>query len=99
MHAVLSGSQALGRPKATGASGSAILTIADDGTIRYQIRVTGTRTDVVGITIERSAKSISNRKIVADIFGEYADGEVSVCYLAVLYSELAKNSLWHSKYR
>ncbi|XP_072021429.1 chordin-like [Amphiura filiformis] len=80
LHAVLSGSQALGRPKATGASGSAVLSIDDDGSIKYQIRITGTRTDVIGITIERAPKDIDDRKIVADIFGEYQNGEAIGVY-------------------
>lgn len=37
IHAVLSGSQALERSKTTGASGSAVFTLDDDGTINYMV--------------------------------------------------------------
>lgn len=37
LHAVLSGSQALDRPKATGASGSAIISVDDKGNIKYKV--------------------------------------------------------------
>ena len=40
MHAVLSGSQALDRPKATGASGSVIISVDEKGIIAYQVNVT-----------------------------------------------------------
>ncbi|XP_041480022.1 chordin-like isoform X2 [Lytechinus variegatus] len=72
IHAVLSGSQALDRSKTTGASGSAIFTLDDDGTINYMVRLTGLQTEVSAITIEMPNRN--RRKIVADIFGNYRDG-------------------------
>ncbi|XP_030843065.1 chordin-like isoform X1 [Strongylocentrotus purpuratus] len=72
IHAVLSGSQALERSKTTGASGSAVFTLDDDGTINYMVRLTGLQTEVSAITIEMPSKN--RRKIVADIFGNYRDG-------------------------
>ncbi|XP_022101614.1 chordin-like isoform X2 [Acanthaster planci] len=75
MHAVLSGSQALDRPKATGASGSAIVSIDDKGKISYQILITGLRTNVVGLTIEGKPKNRRKRRIVADILKDYRNGQ------------------------
>nr|WMB80899.1 Chordin [Patiria miniata] len=75
MHAVLSGSQALDRPKATGASGSAILSVDDKGKINYQILITGLRTNVVGLTIEGKPKNRRKRRIVADILKDYRNGK------------------------
>ena len=72
---MLSGSQALKRPKTTGASGSAIFTVDDNGSINYEVRLTGLDTEVRAITIEMPIKN--RRRILADIFGNYRDGVVS----------------------
>ncbi|XP_033642340.1 chordin-like isoform X1 [Asterias rubens] len=80
LHAVLSGSQALDRPKATGASGSAIISVDDKGNIKYKILLTGLRTNVVGLTIEGDPKNRRKRRIVADILKDYRDGQASGKY-------------------
>ncbi|PIK49445.1 chordin [Apostichopus japonicus] len=72
LHAVLSGSQALGRQKAMGATGSAIISIARSGVVEYKILLSGLRNrQVTAITLEAETKNADRRKIIADIIDGY----------------------------
>ncbi|XP_072174465.1 chordin-like [Diadema setosum] len=111
IHAVLSGSQALDRPKTTGASGSAIFTVDDDGTVHYKVRLTGIQTEVNAITIEMAVRNRNRRRIVADILGNYRDGmasgkwvrpkprDLQMFYHGDLYVNVATGAFWTSELR
>ncbi|XP_033095421.1 chordin-like [Anneissia japonica] len=70
---VLSGGEAIDRPKVTGASGSAVLHIDNEGNINYRVQVTGLQTDVIGLTLEGQVRR-NRRKVIADLFGNYENG-------------------------
>nr|XP_006814145.1 PREDICTED: chordin isoform X1 [Saccoglossus kowalevskii] len=75
MHSVMSGSSALDGPTYTGATGSAMITLTDDGVIEYTIRLIGVETAVIGLTLEvPHPKKSHKRKILDDIIRFYKNG-------------------------
>ncbi|KAJ8022077.1 Chordin [Holothuria leucospilota] len=76
LHAVLSGSEALERPKVLSATGSAIITIASNGVVGYKVLLSGLRARrVVAITLEAETRNPNRRRIIADIFDGYEDND------------------------
>ncbi|XP_071945063.1 chordin-like [Antedon mediterranea] len=96
LQCVLSGGEAIDRPKVTGASGSAVLHIDNEGNINYRVQVTGLQTDVIGLTLEGKVRR-NGRKVIADLFGGYENGIAIGTYSKPNAKEiqlLLKNSLF-----
>nr|AEK81571.1 chordin [Ptychodera flava] len=75
LHAVLSGSGAWNGPEATGASGSVMLYLNDDGVLEYTVRVVGLRSPVTGLTLEAPhPRKRNKRRILDDIIRFYQNG-------------------------
>ncbi|XP_077998129.1 chordin-like [Glandiceps talaboti] len=75
LHAVLSGSQAWKSSTSTGATGSVMVTLSDNGVIEYTVRVIGLRTPVIGLTLEGPhPRKMNKRKILDDIIRFYNNG-------------------------
>ncbi|CAI5775985.1 chordin isoform X1 [Podarcis lilfordi] len=76
IQSVLCGGDAL-MPTQTGAVGSAKLTLHENGTLEYQVQVAGTRSEVIGVTLETKPRRRNKRNIVYDMTPSYEDGMAS----------------------
>uniref|UniRef100_A0AAY4DFF8 Chordin n=1 Tax=Denticeps clupeoides TaxID=299321 RepID=A0AAY4DFF8_9TELE len=66
LQSVMSSSEAL-TPGKTGAVGSAILHLHDNGTLHYQVQVAGVASKVIGVTIEQKPQRRSKRSVLYDL--------------------------------
>uniref|UniRef100_A0A8C5ULX6 Chordin n=7 Tax=Passeriformes TaxID=9126 RepID=A0A8C5ULX6_9PASS len=73
IQSVLCGADAL-LPTKTGAVGSAKLALHENGTLEYQVRVVGTASEVVSITLETKPRRKNKRNILFDMTPSYRDG-------------------------
>ncbi|XP_076850552.1 chordin [Brachyhypopomus gauderio] len=70
LQSVMSSGDAL-TPGKTGAVGSAVFHLHDNGTLDYQIQVAGVASDVVGVTIEMKPRRRSKRNVLYDVTGDF----------------------------
>ncbi|XP_076139095.1 chordin [Alosa pseudoharengus] len=63
LQSVMAGSEAL-TPAKTGAVGSAIFFLHDNGTLDYQVQVVGVATNVIGVTLELKPRRRSKRSVL-----------------------------------
>uniref|UniRef100_W5MQW8 Chordin n=1 Tax=Lepisosteus oculatus TaxID=7918 RepID=W5MQW8_LEPOC len=73
IQSVLSSGDAL-TPGKTGAVGSAVFNLHDNGTLDYQVQVVGVSSKVVGVTIETKPRRRSKRNVLYDLSTEYREG-------------------------
>nr|XP_047915524.1 chordin [Anser cygnoides] len=73
IQSVLCGADAL-LPTKTGAVGSAKLALHENGTLQYQVRVVGTASEVVGVTLETKPRRKNKRNVLFDMTPSYKDG-------------------------
>ncbi|XP_048811051.1 chordin isoform X2 [Lagopus muta] len=73
IQSVLCGADAL-QPTKTGAVGSAKLALHENGTLEYQVRVVGTASEVVGVTLETKPRRKNKRNVLFDMTPSYRDG-------------------------
>lgn len=71
IQSVMSSSDAL-IPGKTGGVGSAIFNLHDNGTLQYQVQVTGLTSDVVSLTIELKPRRRNKRSILCDLTPEFS---------------------------
>ncbi|XP_066475816.1 chordin [Tiliqua scincoides] len=76
IQSVLCGGDAL-MPTQTGAVGSAKLTLHENGTLEYQVQVTGTGSEVIEVTLETKPRRRNKRNILYDMTHSYRDGMAS----------------------
>ncbi|XP_065604136.1 chordin isoform X3 [Cyrtonyx montezumae] len=77
IQSVLCGADAL-QPTKTGAVGSAKLALHENGTLEYQVRVVGTASEVVGVTLETKPRRKNKRNVLFDMTPSYRDGLVHI---------------------
>uniref|UniRef100_A0A8V0Z0R4 Chordin n=1 Tax=Gallus gallus TaxID=9031 RepID=A0A8V0Z0R4_CHICK len=70
IQSVLCGADAL-QPTKTGAVGSAKLALHENGTLEYQVRVVGTGSEVVGVTLETKPRRKNRRNVLFDMTPSY----------------------------
>ncbi|KAL7849408.1 hypothetical protein SRHO_G00210310 [Serrasalmus rhombeus] len=70
LQSVMSSGDAL-TPLKTGAVGSAIFSLRDNGTLDYQVQVAGVSSDVVGVTIEMKPRQRSKRSVLYDVTADF----------------------------
>eukprot|EP00076_Gallus_gallus_P024614 XP_015146860.1 chordin isoform X3 [Gallus gallus] len=73
IQSVLCGADAL-QPTKTGAVGSAKLALHENGTLEYQVRVVGTASEVVGVTLETKPRRKNRRNVLFDMTPSYRAG-------------------------
>ncbi|XP_029111576.1 chordin isoform X4 [Scleropages formosus] len=76
IQSVMSSGDAL-TPGKTGAVGSAIFSLHDNGSLDYQVQVAGVSSQVVGVTVEMKPRRRSKRSVLHDLSGEYAGGRAA----------------------
>ncbi|XP_061493430.1 chordin isoform X2 [Rhineura floridana] len=76
IQSVLCGGDTL-TPTQTGAVGSAKLMLHENGTLEYQVQVAGTRSEVIGVTLETKPRRRNKRNILYDMTHSYKDGMAS----------------------
>uniref|UniRef100_A0A8B9I112 Chordin n=1 Tax=Astyanax mexicanus TaxID=7994 RepID=A0A8B9I112_ASTMX len=71
LQSVMSSGDAL-TPLKTGAVGSAVFSLHDNGTLDYQVQVSGVSSTVVGVTIEMKPRRRSKRSVLYDVTENFA---------------------------
>ncbi|XP_036418682.1 chordin [Colossoma macropomum] len=70
LQSVMSSGDAL-TPLKTGAVGSAVFSLHDNGTLDYQVQVAGVSSDVVSVTIEMKPRRRSKRSVLYDVTADF----------------------------